>query len=150
MGFLGSIRHGRRADLLECLDRRLKERGIPLNRQVKDCYGEERCEWLNRTRILVSLHKYSWNPAWIRFLIAAMCGTLVVSEPMNDEHPMIAGVHYIAATLDEMPEVVCKLLDDPEKVNQITAAASNLCHKELTLLHSVEELARLAQAPKRK
>jgi hypothetical protein len=148
-GFLGAITYGRRAAMLEQLSGRLKERGVPLTQVVNGCYGEKRCEWLNRTRILVSLHNYSWNPAWIRFLMAAMCGTLVVSEPMNDEHPMVAGVHYIAATLDEMPEVICKLLDNPEKICQVAAAAADLCHHELTLLRTVEKLSKFGAIGKR-
>ena len=148
VGFLGAVKHGRRTALLEQLSRRLKEKGIPLTRVTNGCHGEERCEWLNRTRILVHLHQYSWNPAWIRFLLAAQCGTLVVSEPMNDDHPMVAGVHYIAATTEEMPEVIGKLLDDPQKICQVTSAAAHLCLHELTLLRAVEKLSGLAQAEK--
>ncbi len=142
-GFLGTIKYGRRAVMLEELSRRLATKGVPLIQVAGGCYGEERCEWLNRTRILVSLHNYSWNPAWIRFLMAAKCGTLVVSEPMNDEHPMVPGVHFIAATLEEMPEVICKLLDNPEKISQIAAAAADLCHHELTLLRAMEKISNL-------
>jgi hypothetical protein len=143
VGFLGSIKYGRRALMLERLSGQLKNKDILLVQVVKDCHGERRCEWLNRTRILVSLHNYSWNPAWIRFLIAARCGTLVVSEPMNDEHPMVAGVHYIAAEVDEMPEVICRLLADSAKMRQVTAAAADLCQRELSLQRSVEKLSRL-------
>ena len=134
--------------MLERLGERLKEKGIPLPQVEKSCYGEQRCEWLNRTRVLVNLHNYSWNPAWIRFLMAARCRTLMVSEPMNDEHPMVAGVHYVAATLDEIPEVLCKLLEAPEKIDQITSAAAMLCQHELTLLHAVEKLSRFGAAAK--
>ena len=152
VGFLGNIKYGRRALMLERLSERLKDRGITLSQVVKDCHGEKRREWLNRTRILVNLHNYSWNPAWIRFLIAAKCGTLVVSEPMNDEHPMVAGVHYIAAEVEEMLEVIARLLAEPEKMRQITSAAADLCERELTLQRVVEKLARLvgcqnAEAP---
>lgn len=140
VGFLGYVKYGRRAATLERLGERLKKRGVTLTRVEKDCYGEQRCEWLNRSRIIVNLHTYAWNPAWIRFLMAARCGALVVSEPMHDEHPMIAGVHYVAATLEEMPEVICSLLDDPEKMDKITSAAASLCQNELTLLHAVEKL----------
>ena len=72
--------------------------------------------------------------------MAAKCGTLVVSEPMHDEHPMIAGVHYIEAALDEMPEVIGKLLDDPAITRQVTSAAADLCQHELTLLRATEKL----------
>lgn len=145
VGFLGYIKHGKRAGKLRHMGERLKKNGIPLTQTVKDCYGEQRCEWLNRTRVLVSLNKYPWNPAWIRLLMAASCGTLVVSEPMNDEHPMVEGVHYIAALPDEMPEVICKLLDDRERIERITSAAAALCRNELTLINSVEKLSRLGE-----
>jgi hypothetical protein len=122
------------------LSKRLKEKGIPLARMTEGCYGEKRCEWLNRIPILVNLHNFSWDPAWIRFLMAARCGTLVVSEPMSDEHPMTAGVHYIEAALDEMPAVIGKLLDDPTKIRRVTLAAADLCQHELTLLRATEKL----------
>jgi hypothetical protein len=142
VGFLGSsIKNGRRIAMLESLRDRLKDKGIPLI-QVNGYRGEQRCEWLNRTRVLINLYNFSWSSAWTRFLMAAMCKTLIVSEPMNDEHPMIAGVHYVSATLDEMPEVICKLLDDPEKIDRITSAAYALCQNELTLLHAAEKLSR--------
>jgi hypothetical protein len=148
VGFLGSpMKHGRRFAMLKSLRDRLNEKGIPLT-QVKGCLGGQRCKWLNRTRILINLYNYSWSSAWIRFLMAARCRALVVSEPMNDEHPMISGVHYISATLDEMPEVICKLLDDPVTTNRIISAAAMLCQNELTLLHSVEKLTRFGVAAK--
>ena len=144
VGFLGYVKYGRRVAMLERLDKSLNDKGIPLTRLVNSGYfGEQRCEWLNRTRILVNLHNFSWNPAWIRFLMAASCGTLIVSEPMNDKHPMVDGVHYITATLDEMPETISRLLNDREKMDQITNASSLICQQELSLLSSVEKLSRL-------
>jgi hypothetical protein len=140
VGFLGNVKPSRRAQKLERLSKRLKENGIALARMTEGCYGKKRCEWLNRIRILVHLHNCSWDPAWIRFLMAARCGTLVVSEPMYDEHPMIAGVHYVEAALDEMPEVIGKLLDDPAITRQVTSAAADLCQHELTLLRATEKL----------
>jgi len=145
VGFLGNVRPGRRADKLERLSKRLREKGIPLARMTEGCYGQKRCEWLNRIRILVNLRSYSWDPAWIRFLIAASCGTLVVSEPMNDEHPMVAGVHYLEAAQDEMPDVIGKLLGDPAKIRQVTSAAADLCQRELTLLRATEKLIAFAE-----
>lgn len=145
VGFLGAAKYGRRAALLKQLGERLRKKGIPFVQMTDGCYGEERCRWFNRTRILVHLHSLSWNPAWVRLLMAARCGALVVSEPMNDEHPMQAGVHYIAATPEEMPEVIGKLLDNPDKIRQVVEAAAHLCRHELTLLRSVENLCRLVE-----
>jgi hypothetical protein len=142
VGFLGSVKMGRRAAILDGLENRLKEKGITLVKVENGLHGERRCEWLNRTRILINLYNYSWSSAWTRFLMAAKCRTLIVSEPMNDEHPMVAGIHYVAATLDEMPEVICKLLNDPDKIDRITSAAAILCQNELNLLHEVDKISR--------
>jgi hypothetical protein len=144
VGFLGQTRYGRRAQILDTLRTQLRQCNVPLTLATGDCYGEKRIAWLNRTQILIHLHNLPWNPAWIRFLLAARCGTLVVSEPMDDEHPMIAGVHYIAARPEEMPEVICQLLKEPDKISRITSAASELCQRELTLLRAVEQLSGLA------
>jgi len=146
VGFLGNIKYGRRAVLLEQLGRRLEEKGVSMARVLGNCHGEQRCEWLNRTRILVNLNNIAWNPAWIRFLLAARCGTLVVSEPMDDEHPMRPGVHYVAATPDQMPEVILQLLEDTATVSRITRAAAELCRTELTLLRALEKVRACAEA----
>lgn len=143
VGFLGSIKKGRRAAILENLSNKLKEKGILLVQVEKGLYGKQRCEWLNRTRILINLYNYSWSSAWIRFLMAARCKTLVVSEPIDDEHPMKTGVHYISANWEEMPEVICELLNNPEKIDRITSAAYLLSQEELTLLHSVEKISKI-------
>ncbi len=141
VGFLGDVQHGRRAAILERLQQRLNQSGVSFNQVVANCHGEQRCEWLNRTRILLNIHNFPWNHAWIRFLIAAKCGTLVVSEPMNDKHPMIEGEHYIAAEVDEMPETILRLLDDPATISRVTRAAALLCQNNLTLQRSVEKVA---------
>jgi len=138
--FLGTAKHGRRAAMLDQLGLFLQERGIAFRRIESGCYGDERTALLNRTRILVNLHNYPWSPAWIRFLMAAACGTLVVSEPTEDDRPFMAGRHYVAATLEEMPDTIVRLLNDKEHCARITDEASALCRTELTLQNSVESL----------
>ena len=138
--FLGTAKHGRRAAMLDELGVFLQQRGIAFRRIESGCYGDERTALLNRTRILVNLHNYPWSPAWIRFLMASACGTLVVSEPTEDDRPFVAGQHYVAATLAEMPDTIVRLLADPEHCARIAQAASGLCRTELTLENSVQSL----------
>ena len=140
VAFLGTTKQGRRASLLNKLGQSLQQRGITFKRLESGCYGDQRTALLNRTRILVNLHKYPWSPAWIRFLMAASCGTLVVSEPTDDDRPFVAGEHYVAATLDEMPDTIFKLSNDQEYCDRITRAASALCRTELTLQRAVQSL----------
>ncbi|MFO1513803.1 MAG: glycosyltransferase [Verrucomicrobiota bacterium] len=148
VAFLGSAKHGRRAARLAELGRSLQERGIVFQRIESNCYGEERTALLNRTHILVNLHNYPWSPAWIRFLMAASCGTLVVSEPTEDNQPFVAGQHYVAVTFEEMPDTIFRLFNDPGHCARITRAASALCRNELTLLNAVQSLCRQASAAK--
>ena len=72
--------------------------------------------------------------------MASACGTLVVSEPTEDDRPFVAGQHYVAATLAEMPDTIVRLLADPEHCARIAQAASGLCRTELTLENSVQSL----------
>jgi hypothetical protein len=141
--FLGTAKHGRRAAILDELGRSLRQRGIRFQRIESGCYGEERTALLNRTRILVNLHQYPWSPAWIRFLMAATCGALVVSEPTEDDRPFVAGLHYVAATPEEMPDTIARLSNDEENRARLARAASALCQTELTLLNAVRSLCAL-------
>ena len=138
--FLGRARFGRRKAHLDQLTRGLAKKGVRLNRIEGDCYGERRCEMLNRTRILINLHNYAWSPAWIRFVMAALCGALIVSEPADDDQPFSTGAHYVGATPDEMPDMILRLLDDPATCDRITCAAAGLCANELTLQRAVQVL----------
>jgi len=143
IGFLGSIKNhakNRRTRVLEKLQKRLKEKNLPLVEIQSNCYAEQRCRWLNRVRILINIYNFPWDAAWVRFLMAAKCKTLVVSEPTQDEHPLTAGTHYISAPWEQMPDVIEELLARPQKIEPITAAAENICRTELTLLNSVKKL----------
>jgi len=141
LGFLGSTdRKNRRTRTLEKLRKKLRERNLPDIVAQTACYGDQRCRWLNRVRILINLYNYPWDAAWIRFLMAARCGTLVVSEATDDEHPLIPGVHYVSAPWEQMCDVVAELLKHPEQIDSVTAAAEKLVREKLTLLNSVKEL----------
>lgn len=148
VAFLGSTKHGRRAALLAEFERSLARDGVRLERIEQDCFGEQRTALLNRTRILVNLHNYPWSPAWIRFSMAARCGALVVSEPSEDDQPFVAGRHYVACPMEEMPGTIIELLREPERCMRITQAAAELCQTELTLENSVQSLCALAAATK--
>lgn len=144
--FLGRIKHGRRADLLGRLQGALREQGISLHQVVDDCYGAARTRLLNRSRVMLNLHNFPWSPAWIRFLMAARCGTAVVSEPTDDTQPFVAGVHYVAAPAEELAAAAARLLRDEAARAQVVAASRDLCKERLTLARSVESLRKLISA----
>jgi len=138
--FLGRVKHGRRAAVLARLREELLERGVALQTVVDDCYGATRTRLLNRSRVLVNLNTYPWSPAWIRFLMAARCGAVVVSEPTGDREPFEPGVHYVAAATNELAAAVRLLLADEPARARMAAAASEHCRERLTLVRSVESL----------
>ena len=141
--FLGYVRKDRRRHLLKTLEADLAAHGLSLRVITGNCYGEERIQLLNRTRILVMLHQYRWSPAWIRFGFAAQCGACVVSEPMADTQPFQADIHYASAPAAQLPEVIERLLRDDVERSRLVSAAAELCRTTLTLHHSVRQIAEI-------
>ena len=89
------------------------------------------------------LHQYSWSPAWIRFIYASVCGACVVSEPMVDDKPFQAGIHYAQAAIDAMPVVIEELLKNEPERTRLVRSAEELCRTTLTLQRSVEAIKRI-------
>jgi hypothetical protein len=141
--FIGRVKHGPRASKLVRIARDLAAEGILLRQITADCYGTERTRWLNRSHLVLNLHNYPWSPAWIRFVMAALCGAVVVSEPSEDQEPFVAGRHYAAAPAAQLPETIRVLLNDPAGCAGIRSAAAELCRDSLTMLDSVGRLCSL-------
>jgi hypothetical protein len=144
--FVGRVKHGPRAAKLARISRDLAALGIRLHRITADCYGTERTRWLNRARLVLNLHNYPWSPAWIRFVMATLCGAVVVSEPTADQEPFAAGLHYLAAPADQLAATLQHLLNDPARCADIQSAATALCRDSLTMLDSVAQLCSLSAA----
>lgn len=137
--FIGHLRNDRRKPLLKRLHGDLETRRIRMEIVTGNCFGEERIRLLNRAKIVVMLHQYSWSPAWTRFIYASTCGACVVSEPMADNQPFKPGFHYAAATVPEMPALMETLLKDDMERNRLANAARELCQCSLTLRRSVQQ-----------
>lgn len=90
-------------------------------------WGDERKRVLCRTRIMLNLSRYPGNHAGSRLFLAMRHGAVVVSEPMYRPDPYVPGVHYVEATLNEMPGAVRALLDDEERRSEIAEAGRELC-----------------------
>jgi glycosyltransferase involved in cell wall biosynthesis len=68
---------------------------------------------------------------------------LVVAEPIYRPSPYRPGVHYVSASLDEMPEAIGRYLADEESRRRITDAAYRFVTEELTMERSAEAILRL-------
>jgi len=145
--FLGRTRHGRRPHLWPRLRAALQDRQLRVMEVTGDCYGDARTELLNRTRVLVNLHNYPWNPAWIRFHLATLCGAAVASEPMDDTEPYVPGRDYLSALVSDLPAALARLLHDEAERQRLVDSATRICQSRLTLAATIDQLRELAPCP---
>lgn len=87
------------------------------------CWGEARTELLNRTKIFLNVQRFAGEYSGLRFALAAANRAFVISEPMYDSYPFVAGEHYVAATLREMPEAIRHYLVHEEERRRIAENA---------------------------
>ena len=106
--FFGLVSSRRRA-LLDKIDAALRKAGYALNVIERDCYGDERTAILNRSKIVLNLHKFPWEFAGQRLLMAMSCRALVVSEWAPDTTPYKHGEHMFTARLEELAGNPCHL-----------------------------------------
>lgn len=132
--FLGETRQRRRRRLLD----RLRREGIDMtvrgswHKGSEALWGEERTQFLNRTKIIVHLQRYPGKVASKRFILAMANGAMVISEPSYRPEPFVDGVHFVSAPIEKMPEVIRYYLTHPEERERITAAAHRLVTEEVT------------------
>jgi hypothetical protein len=110
-------------------------------------WGEERERVLCRTRVMLNLSRYPGNHAGSRLFLAMRHGAVVVSEPMYRPDPYVPGVHYVEATIDEMPDAVQALLGDEERRNEIAQAGRELCTRHTEARTVMQVLAALDSGP---
>ena len=138
--FLGDTRPPRRRKLL----RYLRNAGIDVT--VKGSWydaalwGENRTQFLNRTKIIVHLQRYPGKLAAKRFILAMANGAMVVSEPPYLPAPFVNGVHYAEATIENMAAVIRHYLANPEERERITRAGHRLVTEDLTFERSMRAM----------
>jgi hypothetical protein len=107
--FLGRI-NDRRRSLIRQVQRGLSKAGFELTVVTRDCYGEQRTALLNRTKIILNLHKFPWEFPGIRLLMAMSCKALVLSEPAPDMQPYLDGRHMVVAPPNRLVETLVRYL----------------------------------------
>jgi hypothetical protein len=134
--FIGRLNKRARRRRLAALRQEIEKRGAKMV-VVDNCYGEERTALLNRTKIVLHVHKNPWDTPWMRWVMAAECGCLVVSEPLSDPRPLEPGVHYVEARLDDLPTVIERLLASPADVLAMARRCASFAHEHLTAARSI-------------
>ncbi len=138
--FFGDMRPRRRKKLLEQLRRDGVDVTVRGNWHKREgaLWGEERTQFLNRTKIVVHLQRYPGKLASKRFILAMANGAMIVSEPVYRPDPFVEGEHFVSASIERMPELIRHYLDKVAEREQIAASAHRLVTQDLTWRRTME------------
>lgn len=131
--FLGSTNVPARRRAL----RRLRRAGVRI--EVRGSYsdgslwGEGRTLLLNRTKIVLSIARFPGTFGSRRFVIAMACKALVVSDPLYDPYPFQPDVHFVEASLEDMPAVIERYLADEDARARVAAQGHDFVTQELAM-----------------
>jgi hypothetical protein len=109
-------------------------------------WGEARTALLNRVKILLNIPRFTGEFAALRFILGMANGALVVTEPVYDPFPFVAGRHFVSASMEEIPAVVLHYLQSEEQRRQIADQAYAFVTEELTMERSIARLLDLITA----
>ena len=106
--------------------------------------GEAKLDLLRRSRVLLNIHR-SEEPyfEWVRAVEAFHCGAVLVTEASVDYAPLVPGRHFLAARLENLPDVLEAALDDEERLGSIRRAAYELLRTR-PLIDGARQLAETA------
>jgi len=141
--FLGECRIPRRRRILAGL----RKQGVNLT-ACGDWFdpalwGDRRTELLNRSKVFLNIQRFRFEFPGLRFVLGMANGALVVSEPIYDAYPFVAGQHFVSASLEEMPAVIRHYLENEDERRRIVTEAYTFVTRQLTMKRSVSTLADL-------
>ena len=138
--FIGSLKSGNRGQRLQKILGAIAGTGAQVQVVDGGVYREERIKLLNRTKIVLHVHKYPWDTPWMRWAMAAANGALVVSEPLVDPEPFEAGTHYFEAPAEELPATITRLLADPDLCRAVATHCGDFVRQHFTLRGSLHTM----------
>jgi glycosyltransferase involved in cell wall biosynthesis len=138
--FIGSTKNCRREGLLKTVCQKLKLNGMSIVIADHDCFGEQRTELLNRARISLNVVNHPWNLPGMRFLMSMGCGTLVISEPLEDPTPYKPGIHFVQTSVSDLPEAIKYYIENDDNREIIVRSASKFITEKLTLENSISQI----------
>ncbi len=124
-------RLARRYRLTGAIADELRQSQIELVRVADHTYGAERRAILERTRVVIDVHRLPGSHPWFRFVLSAAAGAAVISEPLLSTAPLVPGVHYVEAETADLARAASDLLADEPRRRRLVEAAQSL----LTDLH---------------
>ncbi len=128
--WLGKAGSTRRMRLLKRIRAELRTRGVELMMVdgVKNPYvfGKERTALLNRTKIVLNILRQKWDDNSMRYILAAPCRALIVTEPTLPHSSFQPGEHLVETPLEQMADTICHYLTHEEERQRITDRAYQL------------------------
>jgi hypothetical protein len=118
---------GRRSALLRWRD---EEPRLTL---LDDVWGEERGDLLRRTRVVLNVGRTPGNFVGLRLVLAIAAGAAVVSEPMADPFPFVAGVHFMEAPFEGLLDAARELSENEPSRRRLVDAGQALLRDELSM-----------------
>ncbi len=96
-------------------------------------WGDERSRILRRSRVLLDVHRIPGTFIGIRLILALAAGVAVVTEPMADGRPFVAGVTHLEVPADELLETARVLVADEDRRRSLVVAGQALLAGRLRL-----------------
>jgi glycosyltransferase involved in cell wall biosynthesis len=117
--------------------RTLDELGTARTITANGVWGLERDALLRRARVVLDVHRIPGNFTGLRLLLALAAGAVLVTEPMDEPHPFMPGLHYVEAPLVQLALAVRELLEDEPRRRRLADAGQALLREELTMAASL-------------
>jgi hypothetical protein len=128
--WLGKAGSSRRSRHLKQIRADLKARGIDIlmvdGVEHPYVFGKERTILLNRTKIILNILREEWDDNSMRYVLAAPCRTLIVTEPTLPHSFFKPGVHLVEADISEIADTISYYLEHDEEREKIVEAAHSL------------------------
>jgi glycosyl transferase family 2/glycosyl transferase family 1 len=110
-------------------------------------FGADKHRLLASAKLLLNIHRDRPEGAeqppyfeWARAVEAMAHGCVVITEPSEGCAPLVAGTHFVEATVDEMAVSIESLLNDDARRAGIAEQARQVTFGELALVNSLAPL----------
>jgi hypothetical protein len=111
----------------------------------RDTWGSSRTELINRAKILLNLQRFPGQFSGYRLVLGMGNGAMVISEPMYDSSPFVAGKHFVSVDLEKMPAAIRSYLKDDSAREQFARDGHRFVTQDLRMEDSIRKVVALMQ-----
>lgn len=130
-------RHLRRGRLLAAI---AADRTGPPVTVLAGLWGTERQSALRGSRVLLDVHRIPGTFIGIRLVLALAAGVAVVTEPMPDPRPFVAGVTHLEVPAERLLATARELVADEDRRRALVAAGQALLSERLRLTDALRTI----------